>query len=57
MPNIIIKMNGQEVREDIEEETDSFEPDLDDLYLTRPQDEQQVSQRTPSHISITFRFI
>ena len=39
MPNIIIKKNGQEVREDIDEETDRFE----DLYSTFPQDEQQVS--------------
>ena len=43
MPNIIIKKNGQEVREDIEEETDVFSENLDDLYLTRPEDEQQVS--------------
>ena len=54
MPNIIIKKNGQEVREDIEEETDAFgeddlylkRPEDDDLYLTRPEDELQVRQVT-----------
>ena len=43
MPNIIIKKNGQEVREDIEEETDEFRENLDDLYLTHPEDEHLVS--------------
>lgn len=47
-------MNGQEVREDIEEETDSFEPDLDDLYLTRPQDEQQQSKNRTTYISTSY---